>query len=333
MSRDVSAEVLLRKLADGELHSGEALARELGVTRAAIWKRMDRLRAFGLEVESARRRGYRLSQPIDLIDPAALRARFQRTLGARLNRLEVFTELPSTNRHLLDGAAPASETIDVCLAEYQSSGRGRRGRTWQAPLASGLCLSVGASFAETPPGLAALTLAVGTAMREALVGLADIEIGLKWPNDLVVDDAKLGGILVELAAEAHGGCRVVVGVGVNVELPPALRRRVCAWPAGAADLRSVAPAGVPSRTDLAGALVERLATLLGDYPRTGFAPYRDAWRRADYLNGKAVRIDSALGPEHGTARGIDEDGALRLELEPGRERRIISGDVSVRDVA
>lgn len=328
----MDTEALLRTLADGSFHSGEALARDLGVTRAAVWKRIRRLEAWGLEIEAARRSGYRLARRLDLIDAAALRARLKQTLGDELGRVELFTELESTNRHLLAGRPPAPRRVDACIAEYQSAGRGRRGRQWRAPLGACLCLSVGVRFAETPPDLAALTLAVGVAARAVLADLTEVDIALKWPNDLVVADAKLGGILVELAAEAQGGCSVVIGIGVNVELPPSLRRELCAWPAGATDLAGAA-GRTPSRTALAAALIERLAALAREYPRTGFAPYRDAWRCADYLRDKAVRIETAAGTLLGTARGIDYDGALLVELESGGGQRVISGDVSVRQVA
>lgn len=328
----MQAEALLWQLADGRFHSGEALARDLGVTRAAVWKRIQQLRAWGLEVEAARRNGYRLARRLDLIDAEALGARLGQSLGARLGRLDVFTELESTNRHLLEASPAVPARLDVCLAEYQSMGRGRRGRVWRAPLGACLCLSVGTAFAETPPDLAALTLAVGAVARGVLVALADIDVALKWPNDLVAGDAKLGGILVELAAEAHGGCHVVIGIGVNVELSAALRRELCAWPAGAADLATLAGERLPSRTTLAAALVEGLATLVAEYPRTGFAPYRALWRGADYLRGKAVRVEAAAGARQGTACGIDDDGALLLGLEAGGEQRVISGDVSVRSV-
>jgi BirA family biotin operon repressor/biotin-[acetyl-CoA-carboxylase] ligase len=325
-------EALLRKLADAGFHSGEALACDLGVTRAAVWKRMQQIRDWGLEVEAVPRRGYRLALRLDLIDVVALGARLEASLGSRLGRLEVFTELESTNRHLLEGAPPDPGRLDVCVAEYQSAGRGRRGRVWRAPLGACLCLSVGAGFAETPPDLAALTLAVGALVRGVLVDLTGARVMLKWPNDLVVGDAKLGGILVELAAEAHGGCHVVIGIGINVELSAALCRELCAWPAGAVDLTSVVEKRLPSRTELTGALVERLATLVDGYPRTGFAPYRGQWRSADYLRDRAVSIQATTYAERGTARGIADDGALLLELEPdGELKRVISGDVSVRN--
>lgn len=329
----MDTEHLLQRLADGAVHSGQALARELGVTRAAVWKRMQTLTDFGLDVEALPRRGYRLGAPLDLVDAPGLESRLACTLGDSLGRVARFVELESTNRYLLAHPPARPGHIDVCLAEYQSAGRGRRGRRWQAPLGACLCLSVATRFAETPPDLGALSLAVGAVAGETLVELTGVSPRLKWPNDLVVGDAKLGGILVELAAEAQGGCHVVIGLGVNVALPEALRNELCNWPAGATDLSRTARGPLPSRTELAAGLAIALACLLCDYPRTGFSIYRAAWRKADYLCGKPVSLEVATHTLSGTARGIDEDGALLIDTGAGEPRRIISGDVSVRSLA
>ena len=325
------AEILLRRLADGQCHSGERLARELDLTRAAIWKQVDKLRAWGLEVEALPGRGYRLRHPLDLIDRDALCAALARD-GA-CGRVEVHTELASTNRHLVEGARPTAGRLDVCLAEFQSEGRGRRGRPWRAPLAACLCVSVGYSFAATPPELGALSLAIGATVRTVIAELTKLEPQLKWPNDLVWRDAKLGGILVELAAEAQGACHVVAGVGINVRMPEALLGSISDWPAGAVDLYRLTGGRPPTRTELAARLVRALGRLFASYADTGFGPYRDSWRRADYLRGKQVSLHAAGSELQGTAAGIGDDGALLVELASGAQHRAISGDVSVRTMA
>jgi BirA family biotin operon repressor/biotin-[acetyl-CoA-carboxylase] ligase len=325
----VTVERLLHALADGRTHSGEDLARAFGVTRAAIWKQVAKLADWGLDVEAAPGAGYRLPRALDLLDADALRAAIEPDVAARIGKLEVFTELDSTNRRLL-GAPPPLGKLDVCIAEYQTAGRGRRGRRWSAPLGSGICLSVGWQFAGMPAEPAALTLAVGVAVRRVLERVAGLTIALKWPNDLVFDERKLGGILLELDAEAHGGAHVVAGLGLNVALPAALLPSLSDWPRGAVDLQT-ALGKPPRRAALAGALVTELAGLLADYPMQGFAAYRTEWRSADFLRGRAVRLDEPAGRLFGTALGIDSDGALLVETEAGARRRVVAGDVSVRD--
>jgi len=326
----VTSERLLRVLADGRTHSGEELARDFGVTRAAIWKQVGKLPEWGLEVEAVPGAGYRLARRIDLLDGDTLRATLAPEVAARLARLEVFTELGSTNRHLLAMPPPPVGKLDVCVAEFQTAGRGRRGRRWHVPLGAGVCLSVGWQFADLPAELSALTLAVGVVVRRVLKSVAGLDIALKWPNDLVFDERKLGGILLELSAEAQGGSHVVVGIGLNVALPPELLPTLSDWPCGAVDLATALGSEPPSRVALVGALVNALAELFAAYPRTGFAAYRSDWRAGDFLRGRAVHLDDAAGAVAGTALGIDPDGALLIETTSGVRRRVVAGDVSVR---
>lgn len=324
----MTLEDLLRALADGRTHSGEELARAFGVTRAAVWKQIGKLADYGLAVEAVPGAGYRLERRLDLLDAGAVRAALDPAVAARLARLEIFTEIGSTNTHLLASPPPPGK-LDVCMAEYQTAGRGRRGRAWIAPLGSGLCLSVGWQFAGMPAAPAALTLAVGVAVRRVLERTAGVRIALKWPNDLVFDERKLGGILLELAAESHGGAHVVIGIGLNVALPPEYGATLSDWPRGAIDLKTALGREPPPRAVLAAGLVDELASLLVDYPERGFAAYRTEWRSADYLRGRAVRLDEPGGPVHATAVGIDADGALLVEAA-GRRRRVVAGDVSLR---
>jgi BirA family biotin operon repressor/biotin-[acetyl-CoA-carboxylase] ligase len=326
----VRPEVLLRALADGEAHSGEDLARRLSVTRTAVWKSVPKLAEWGLEIEAVPRVGYRLARPIELLEARAVRAALAPSTRERLGRLELFAELDSTNRYLLEARAPRAGKMDVCIAEYQHAGRGRRGRRWTTPFASGLCLSVAWQFEGQPAGLSALALAVGVVARRALARTAGVSVGLKWPNDLVIDDRKLGGILLELNAESHGPCRVVAGIGINVALPRRALASVCDWPRGAIDLAAAAPLAAPSRLSVAVCLLDGLAELFEGYAMTGFTPFQSEWARADSLAGRRVELECGGAQIVGTAAGIEADGALVVETEQGRRRRVVSGDVSVR---
>lgn len=326
---ELTPQALLAVLADGGVHSGEELARAFRVSRAAVWKQIAKLRDWELEVEAAPGVGYRLARPLGLLD----RADLERRLGGRASpvRLEVHTELESTNRHLLERPPPAG-TLAACVAEFQTNGRGRRGRSWRTPLGAGLCLSLGWQFERIPPELAALPLAVGVVVRRVLAAAAAIEARLKWPNDLVWEERKLGGILLEMSAEAHGGCHVVIGVGLNVDMPRTLLARICDWPRGAVDLATARGGAPPPRAELAAELIAALGELCRDYAHTGFAPYRAPWRDADYLRGRAVTLDEPGGEVAATALGIEADGALLVETAAGARKRVIAGDVSVRSI-
>ncbi len=322
---------VLRLLADSELHSGESLADALGVSRAAVWKQVQQLDAWGLEVEAVPGRGYRLTRRLDLLDPGALRAALPEAAAARLRTLTVADELESTNQALLAEPALPAGRMDACLAEFQTRGRGRRGRCWVAPFASGLCLSLSWTFRDTPPQLSALSLAVGVGVLRALGALGVSSVNLKWPNDLLHDLRKLGGILIELRAEAAGPAFAVIGIGLNVALPDAARAQVAASGLAVASLDDFC-AALPSRTRLAATVIGELERVLTEFEVRGFAPFAEEWRAADALAARPAFVVQGEARVDGLARGIDEDGALLLEVA-GRNRRFVSGEVSLRPVA
>jgi BirA family biotin operon repressor/biotin-[acetyl-CoA-carboxylase] ligase len=270
-----------------------------------------------------------VEQRSDALDPAALTQAIEGPLRGRVRRIEVFAELPSTNSYLLAATQPAPGLADVCLAELQTAGRGRLGRSWHAPFGAGVCLSVASQLAVPPRELPALTLALGVVVRRVIANLTGSAIGLKWPNDLVHEDRKLGGILVEVGAEGPGDSRVVAGLGLNVAFSPRALAVVGDSVNGATDLRSIT-GSPPPRTELALALIGAFADLFGSYAVTGFAPYRDEWRSADSLKGRPIRIQAPSGAWLGTAAGIDDDGALLVMTADGACRRVASGEVSVR---
>ncbi len=319
---------VLRLLADGELHSGEELATRLAISRAAVWKQMRRLGDWGIELQATPGRGYRLVEPIELLEPAAIQCALPQIAAARLRHLEVQEALDSTSDRLLAVTDLPAGRFDVCLAEFQLAGRGRRGRRWLAPFASGLCLSVNWSFRDAPAALGALSLAAGVAILRALRKFEVAGLALKWPNDVVHAGRKLGGILIDMRGEAAGPAYVVVGVGINLRLPERIRARLRADGIEATDLATLA-GDIPRRNALAAALVNELALALEEFASRGLAGFSDEWRDADALAGQPVRILQGTQAVEGYARGVDTDGALLVD-SGGMRRRVVSGEVSVR---
>jgi BirA family biotin operon repressor/biotin-[acetyl-CoA-carboxylase] ligase len=319
---------LIALLADGGLHSGEDLAQALGVSRAAIWKAVERLRLRGIEIDAVSRRGYRLPQSVELLEEAALRAPLGAGAAARLRSLDLEFDVDSTNSRLLAAAPPPFGRADVLTCELQHAGRGRRGRHWIAPFGGSLALSMAWTFQDAAQASPCLSLCVGVAVARALARAGARGIGLKWPNDVWFADRKVGGVLIDLRAEAGGPAHVVIGIGLNVHLPPAVRRRIEAsgvLPAAVAD----ACAAPPSRNFLAGAIIEALLVMLVQFERDGFAAFRDAWGELDVLRDRPARAQTADAEICGTARGVDAHGALRLERD-GRCTEFVSGEVSLR---
>lgn len=321
---------LLVLLADGRLRSGEWLAKELDVSRAAVWKGVGRLRALGIDVQALPRRGYRLASPVELLDGRRIGAELKAGRKAQLRKLELLFETDSTNSRLLAQAPPPPGLADVCSSELQHAGRGRRGRRWIAPFGAGLALSAAWTFGEGAATLAALSLGVGVAVARALGRAGAAGVMLKWPNDIWFEDRKMGGVLIELKAEAGGSAHVVIGLGLNVVLTAAARREI---EAGGAPVASVADAcsAAPSRNLVAGAILDELLGMLGEFERQGFAAFRDAWMALDALSGRRARVVLGSSVISGTARGVDAEGALLLETAEGMQR-FVSGEASLRAI-
>ena len=328
IARRLDHPLLLVLLADGQLHSGEWLGKELNVSRAAVWKGMERLRALGVEVQALPRRGYRLSSPVELLDARRIGAELGPQRIGQLRKLELLFEVDSTNTRLLGNAPPPCGSADVCLSELQHAGRGRRGRRWIAPFGGGVALSVAWTFSDGTRTLPALSLGVGVAVWRALVRAGAQGVTLKWPNDIWFQDRKIGGVLIELRAEASGPAHVVIGVGLNVTLPAAARREI---EAGGVRVAAVADgcAVAPSRNLVAGALLDELLSMLGQFEREGFAAFRNAWMALDALNGRPAQVLLADTAISGTARGVDQEGALLLDTGD-RVQRFVSGEASLR---
>lgn len=320
---------LLKALAPGRPVSGEALGRELGISRAAVWKAVRRLAHLGLEVEALPGRGYRLSRPAVLLDAEAIRAGLPASAAARLGALDVLATTDSTNARVLAAARPVGELV-ACLAEYQSAGRGRRGRRWLAPPTAGLCLSVGGRMPAAPSDYASLATAVGVACAGALEALGVSPIGLKWPNDLLLGGGKLGGILIELRGEAQGPATIAVGLGLNIRLDPSVRADILAGGGlPPADLAALG-AGAPDRNAIAAALIGAIADCLVHAPAGLDTAVLAGWRQRDALAGRAVHIAGAGTGRTGIARGLDTSGALLLEDADGHLHRVTAGEVTLR---
>ena len=320
---------LLLLLADGEMHSGEWLAAKLRQTRAAVWKGVQRLRALGIEVQALPRRGYRLKGPVELLDAQRIRAELARECQSHLHELELLFDVDSTNTRLLGARPPPPGSADVCLTELQHAGRGRLGRHWIAPFGSGIAMSLAWTCSDVVRTLPALSLGVGVAVSRALARAGADGTSLKWPNDIWYRDRKLGGVLIELRAEAGGPAHVVIGVGLNVWLPGAARRQIEEASRVAVAAVSDACQGRPSRNLLAGAILDELLSMLLQYERFGFPAFRDAWIALDSLKDRQAQVVVGGTTIAGIARGVDSEGALLLETGD-RMQRFVSGEASLR---
>lgn len=314
---------LLLRLAAGPT-TGDALAQGTGLTRAAVWKRIEALREAGVRIEAQPGRGYALANPLELLERDDIIHLLPSELRPRISALEVAWALDSTNSELLRRQTPAGGAT-VLLAEQQTGGRGRRGRAWASPVAANLYLSIARHFSGGLARLGGLSLVAGVAVAEALRARGFADVGLKWPNDLVVGGRKLGGLLVEGGGEHGGPVRAVIGVGINVRMPEAFAVTIDQpW----IDLAGMA-VSPPSRNAIAAQVLTQLLPVLDQFDEEGLAPFLSRYAHLDALAGREVMIHSAAGTEQGFAEGIAADGALRVRMG-GQTRNVHAGEISVR---
>lgn len=317
---------LLGNLADGRPRSGEELGKALHVSRAAVWKLVHQLQGQGVPVISEQGRGYRLARPLELLDEDRIRAGLGADVSQRLIDVCVARVTDSTNRQLFQQLSEL-ELPCALFAEAQSAGRGRRGRTWYSPFGQNLYMSLAWSFDQVPGGVAGLSLAAGMSVAEVLRAFGLRDVSLKWPNDLVINDQKLGGLLVELQGEPTGACAVVIGQGLNLQMDvddttrdaidqpwTAVRERLPHW---------------PGRNVIASAVLDGLARAMDQFGRHGFTAFIQRWPDYDALSGRDVRLLLGQREIHGRACGVDPTGSLLLDQGQGPEPWS-AGEVSVR---
>ena len=318
---------ILNLLADGQFHSGEALAQRFKVTRATIWNAIQHAESLGVEVFSVRGRGYKLPQAIELLDKnSVLNAIGEQRAWFNLQILDTVT---STNTYLMQQKGAAHAT---CVAAHiQTHGKGRRGRTWVSQLGASLTFSLLWRFQCGAAALSGLSLAVGMALIRALNALGVNDAQLKWPNDVLILDKKLGGkklagILIELQGDLEGPSAAVIGVGVNLNLPKNVLESI---DQPAIDLVNVSAKPI-NQSELLGVILKHLADVLSGFEAHGFIGLRDEWLRYHAYDSKPVRMLLPNGTAiNGVVKNVADDGILLVETALGLQR-FSAGEISLR---
>ena len=317
---------LLKLLADGQFHSGVELAQQLNVSRTTISKRVADWQAQGLDIDTVTGKGYRLQTPIDWLNQQKIYQYIPLNVQKLITDFSIYPIISSTNDAVAQSLQKNAKSGVVCLAEMQSAGRGRRGRTWLSPPAGTFYGSVGWIFSEGFQVVEGLSLAIGVAVVDALRSSGVQGLQLKWPNDIVWHGKKLGGILIEMNAEVGGICQVIVGVGINLALPQTVKQQI---DQDVVDLREICPD--LNRQQVTATVVSQIVQLLSDYSVKGFRYYRQTWQAYDALFGLPVKVLGLAQTIEGTAAGIDEQGAFLIQTATGLQA-ISGGEVSVRKV-
>jgi BirA family transcriptional regulator, biotin operon repressor / biotin---[acetyl-CoA-carboxylase] ligase len=324
---------LLRELSTEHFVSGAALAEKFSVSRSAVSDAFKEASALGVHLFSLTRRGYRLARPLELLD----HARVQKNVRSEIT-LEFVDEIASTNSELLArvGQTNAQPPSHFCLAaELQTAGRGRRGRAWQSALGSSLTFSYLWRTEKGAQDLAGLSLAVGLAVAEALRVLG-APAQVKWPNDILLHDKKLGGILIETQGDMLGPTAVVIGVGINIALPDEMKAAIDQAVTDLSEAKNADGDDLSiGRNALFGAVLQALFDALEVFSAHGFVALKDRWRALHALEGRAINVLAANEQYAANVVGVADDGALLIERIGSKRavEKLLSADVSVRSAA
>jgi BirA family transcriptional regulator, biotin operon repressor / biotin---[acetyl-CoA-carboxylase] ligase len=320
---DLPPLALLQLLGDGKNHSGQELAGLLNVSRTAIWKQLAKIEALGLELLSQSGKGYCLVGGLELLEKDIISSYLTPSAANQISHFALLKQVDSTNSYLMRQEQGAG--IDICFAEFQTAGRGRRGRQWVSPFASNIYLSLRLSVNGGLGALEGISLAVGVAVAGGLTELGVTGIQLKWPNDVLWSGKKLGGILIEVVGDPSGLCHLVVGLGLNLRTEKSMADTIDQPWVALDTILSV----LPSRNRVAACLLNHIVPLLSDYETNGFVNYKAAW---ESLNAHAdQQVDLFMGSLQttGLVRGLNSAGALLLETDRGLEV-FHGGEVSLR---
>ena len=302
--------------------SGEEISHRLKVTRTAVWKRMKRLRALGYEIEASTRSGYRLIRSPDLLTPSEIKPILKtKWMGKTIH---YFPTVDSTNSKAYELALNGAEEGEVVIAESQEKGRGRLGRNWFSPPFLNLYLSI-ILRPKIPPHQAPLiTLMAAVATADAIRKFSGLAPSIKWPNDILLRNRKIAGLLNEIHSEMDRIHFVILGIGINLNMDAKMFLKEIRN--GATSLKRETGEMI-SRKDFIQKLLQELEDWYTIFLKEGSTPVLEAWRKWAQIKGKPVKVTSFGETLVGVAVDIDSDGALILETKNGERKRVVAGDV------
>ncbi|OGT37132.1 MAG: biotin--[acetyl-CoA-carboxylase] ligase [Gammaproteobacteria bacterium RIFCSPHIGHO2_12_FULL_38_14] len=302
-------------LNDGHCHDGNALSRALNISRTAVWKRIKKLKEYGVLILVNKRKGYHLQKPLYLLNAVKIRDAVQDV------SLEIFESLPSTNDYLK--SIQTKHSVVICLAEQQTKGRGRFDRHWHSPFGTNLYLSCLYRFKKDLSELAGLSLVTSLAVLKTLKTYGLQNLLVKWPNDLVCEGKKISGNLIEIQAESHGICSAVIGIGVNVNMTDDSSAITQEWTS-----MQKTSGEMIDRNELCVRLIKQLIHYLERIDTEGFSSFVNEWIENDVLTNQFIALKNLDQVVRGVVKGVNDRGYLLLETGDGL-RAFSSGEASV----
>ncbi|MGX5915504.1 bifunctional biotin--[acetyl-CoA-carboxylase] ligase/biotin operon repressor BirA [Aliidiomarina sp. Khilg15.8] len=317
---------LIERLADGQFHSGQRLAEDLQISRTAVNKRIASLEQLDLDIFRVHGKGYRLAQPLQLLDAETLRRDLTDASNVHMRRVTTSThdDLKTLLHESGDRPLPAGTAV---IAEMQTAGRGRRGKTWLSPFGSNLYMSMYWPLHNGLNGALGLSVMMGIQLARMMQeqGIADVSV--KWPNDVYIGGAKVAGILIELEGQPMGEGHALIGIGLNLSMPARYKSTI---DQPYTDIQSHLN-GPLVRHEWAAQLVNSCRAGLQSFETSGLADYLDDWVKLDHFYQQPVRVLLGNHEQRGVAEGVDENGAL-LVRQDGVVKRYFGGEISIRAV-
>jgi BirA family biotin operon repressor/biotin-[acetyl-CoA-carboxylase] ligase len=309
-------------LSDLTFHDGTSIGNALNITRTAVWKVIKKLEAYQVPLTSTKGKGYQFHEPLILLD----KTRIKKLLATKSVQLEVYEEVDSTNDHVKKITDPKKK-VTVCLAETQTQGRGRFQRHWHSPFAQNIYISLLYPFKKDISELAGLSLVIGMAICKTLEMCCQLPkpLLIKWPNDVMYDNKKLAGSLIEIQAQTHDACQVIIGIGLNVNMQVDPNKKIKkSW----CSLKSSTNQSY-DRNIIVATLIDQVTDYLERFAQHGLKDFLNEWRPRDYLSNKPIHLKSHHEELRGIGQGISEHGHLLIKLNDNSIRAFSAGDTTL----
>lgn len=307
-------------LSDGQFHDGSSIGKKLGVTRAGVWKIVKKLVAYGIKINSAKGKGYALEEQIILLN----RQKILKSLNSKNVEIELFETIKSTNDYLK--SLHQDLRIKIAITECQTAGKGRLQRHWYSPFGQNIYLSLSYPFNKDVSELAGLSLVIGLAICQTINDLYELpsKAQVKWPNDILYEQSKLAGTLIEIQAETNGFCSAIIGIGINVNMTDDHSQISQNW----ISLQKINHS-YNDRNLLCAKLIDALIGDLEKFSTTGLAEFIQKWQANDGLANKLINLEQNTSSYCGIVTGINEQGHLLVKLEDGEIKAFSSGDTHI----
>ncbi len=308
-------------LNDLNFHDGTSIGVQLKISRTAVWKWVGKLQSYGIEVTRVKGKGYLLKEPLILIDSKKI----DTLLKSKHFVIDIVESVDSTNNYLNN--RDKSSIPHICIAEHQTNGRGRFSRDWYSPFGKNLYFSIQYSIKQDISQLGGLSLAVGTIVCKAIEKACSLpnRLMLKWPNDITYNGKKLAGVLIEVRAEVNGHCSVIIGIGININMPNTSKVNFKQEWTSLMQITGTSQ----DRNNICAILIDKLALGIEQYFVNGFKNYMPEWKKRDSLFGKLIQIQEGSNISKGIASGVDSQGHLLINIENNMKKAFASGEATL----